>query len=152
MSNLRVVFDILDKNQHAPPGYSKTRGHIIFDVCMTLERKARWVKDEHLIPEPNHSNYACVFSHEIFRISLTYADLNHIDVCDCDIKNDYLQSPSSEKHFAICGPEFGLQNVGRRALIIHALYGENLDGADYWQHIRSTMEEMGFKSCTADPD
>ena len=47
MSNLRVAFDILDENQHAPPGYSKASGNIIVDVLMTLERKSRWVKDGH---------------------------------------------------------------------------------------------------------
>ena len=112
MSNLRVTFDILDENQHAPPGYSKASGHIIFDVRMILEWKYRWVKYGHRTLEPRHSTYAGVVSHKSVRIYLTYAALNHLDVCICDIHNFYLQSPSSEKHFIICGASFGLENVG----------------------------------------
>jgi hypothetical protein len=75
-----------------------------------------------------------------------------LDVCACDIQNAYLQAPSSEKHFIICGPEFGLENVGKRAKIIRALYGGKSAGADYWRHVRQAMLEMGFESCKADPD
>ena len=54
---------------------------MIFDVRMTLERKARWVKDGHITPEPENSTYAGVVSRESIRIALTYADLNSLDVC-----------------------------------------------------------------------
>ena len=40
---------------------------------MTVERKARWVKDSHKTPEQSCSTYAGVVSREIIRISLTYA-------------------------------------------------------------------------------
>ena len=40
MNNLKVAFDILPEGKRPPPGYSKASGHIIFDVRMTLERKA----------------------------------------------------------------------------------------------------------------
>ena len=72
--------------------------------------------------------------------------------CACDIQNAYLQAPSSEKHYVVCGPEFGLENVGKYAIIVRALYGGKSAGADYWRHVRSAMEEMGFTSCKADPD
>ena len=63
-----------------------------------------------------------------------------------------MQAPSSEKHYIICGPEFGEENVGKRAKIIRALYGGKSAGADYWRHVRRAMEEMKFTSCKADPD
>ena len=59
---LRVSFDILDKNKHYPPGYSKSSVHIIFDFRMTLERKPRWVKYGHSTPEHNHFTYAGIVS------------------------------------------------------------------------------------------
>lgn len=152
MTNLKVAFDILPNGKLPPPGWTKASGHIIFDVRMTLERKVRWVKDGHRTPEPDNSTYAGVVSRESVRIALTYAALNGLEVCACNIQNAYLQSPSSEKHFIICGPEFGLENKGKRALIIRALYGGKSAGADYWRHVRSAMEEMGFQSCKADPD
>ena len=90
---------------------------------MTLERKARWVKDGHKTPEPEWSTFARVVSRESVRIVLTYAALNDLSVCACDIQNAYLQAPSSEKHYVVCGPEFGLENVDKYAIIVRALYG-----------------------------
>jgi hypothetical protein len=52
-----------------------------------------------------------------------------------DIRNAYLQAPSSEKHFIICGPEFGIKNEGRVALIRRALYGGKVAGRDCWHHL-----------------
>ena len=75
-----------------------------------------------------------------------------MDVCGCDIKNYYLKNPSYEKHFIICGPDFGLENVGNKALIICTLYGGKRAGADYWRHARYAMDEMGFESFKSDPD
>ena len=152
MENLKVAFDILPEGKEPPPAYRKATGHLIFDVRMTLERKARWVKDGHRTPEPRWSTYAGVVSRESVRIALTYASLNSLPICGCDIQNAYLQAPSSEKHYIICGPEFGLENIGRKAIIVRALYGGKSAGADYWRHVRQAMNEMGFESCKADPD
>ena len=55
------------------------------------------------------------------RIAFTYADLNRLDICVVDILNAYLQAPSSQKDYIICGAEFGLENVGKVALIHRAL-------------------------------
>ena len=47
MENLKVAFDILEDGAKIPVGYHKASGHLVFDVRMTLERKARLVKDGH---------------------------------------------------------------------------------------------------------
>ena len=119
---------------------------------MTLERKARWVKDGHRTRQPDHSTYAGVVSRESVRIALLSAALNGLSVCACDIQNAYLQAPSSEKNFVICGPEFGLDNIGKVAIIVRALYGGKSAGADYWRHVRQAMASMHFKASPADPD
>ena len=152
MSNLQVAFDILPQGHKPPPGYRKASGHIIFDVRMTLERKARWVKDGHKTPAPDNCTFAGVVSRESVRIAMTVAALNNLNICACDIQNAYLQAPSSEKHYIICGPEFGLENVGCVGVIVRALYGGKSAGADYWRHVRSAMSSMKFTSCAADPD
>ena len=69
-----------------------------------------------------------------------------------DIQNAYLQAPSSEKYYIICGPEFGLENVGKVALIKRALYGRKVAGRDFWHHLRSCMDFLGFFSCRGDLD
>jgi hypothetical protein len=152
MENLKVAFDILEDGAKVPVGYHKASGHLFFDVRMTLERKARWVKDGHKTPEPEWSIFAGIVSRESVRIALSYAALNDIPICACDVQNAYLQAPSSEKHYDVCGPKFGLENVGKHAIIVRALYGGKSAGADYWRHVRSAMEEMGLSSCKADPD
>ncbi len=117
MGNVGVAFEILGPNAKAPPGWFKASGHIVFDIKMDFTRKARWVKDGHKTPDSLTSSFAGVVSCESIRIALTYAALQRIPVMGADICNTYLQAPSSEKHLIICGPEFGLENVGCVAFI-----------------------------------
>ena len=91
-------------------------------------------------------------SRESVRIAFTYAALTGLDVCAGDIRNAYLQAPSSQKDYIICEPEFGLENVGRVALIHRALYGGKSAGRDFRNHLRSCMRHLDFTSCPANPD
>jgi len=83
---------------------------------------------------------------------MTYAALNQIDVTAADIKNAYLQAPSSQRDYIICGLEFGIENVGKHALIRRALYGGKSAGRDFRNHLRACMSHLGFVPCRADPD
>ena len=123
MTNVSIAFTIIDNGINTPPGRRKASGHLVFDVKMDFTRKARWVKDDHCTPDPTTSAYAGVVSRESVRVALTYAALMNLEVMAADIQNAYLQAPSSEKDYIICGPEFGLENVGKVALIKRALYG-----------------------------
>ena len=152
MANVHAAFDILEDNENLPVGYSKATCHIIFDVKMDFTRKARYVKDGHKTPDPEGSTYAGVVSRESVRLLLTYAALNDLDVMAADIRNAYLQAPSSEKHYIICGAEFGMENKGKRAIIRRALYGGKVSGRDFRNSLRDCMKMLGFESCLADPD
>ena len=66
------------------------------------------MKGDHLTPDLKNSKYAGVVSRESVRIVLTYAALYRIEVVAADIRNIYLQAPTSEKHCVICGQAFGL--------------------------------------------
>ncbi len=83
---------------------------------------------------------------------MTYAALLGLPVIGGDIQNAYLQAPSSEKYFIICGPEFGIENIGKIALICQALYGGKVAGRDFWLHLCECMGRLGFTSSRADPD
>jgi hypothetical protein len=152
MHNVGIAFQVQEEGKSAPVGWSKVTGHIIFDVKMDFTRKARWVLDGHKTPNPIGSTYAGVVSRESVRIALTYAALNGLDVQAADIKNAFLQAPSSQKDYIICGPEFGLENAGKVALILRALYGGKSAGNDFRNHLRSCMRHLDFESCLADPD
>jgi len=152
MYNVGVAFKILDDNEPLPVGYSKSSGHLIWDVKMDFTRKCRWVKDGHKTPDLENSKYAGVVSRESVRIALIYAAVHGIPVLAADIRNAYLQAPTSEKHYVICGEEFGLENKGKRAIIVRALYGGKAAGRDFWHHLRSCMAHLGFKSKGGDPD
>ena len=73
-----------------------------------------------------------------------------MDLVAADIQNAYLTAPSSEKHYIICGTEFGEEHKGKVALIRRALYGGKKSGSDYWKHMRSFMDELGFTLCRDD--
>ena len=112
MYNVRVAFEILDEGSHASHGWKQVTGHLVWDVKMDFTRKARWVLNGHKTPDPIGSTYAGVVSRESVCIALTYAALNDLDVFAADIRNAYLQASSSQKDYIICGPEFGVENIG----------------------------------------
>ena len=128
MFNVVLVFEIVEDSQSTSVGWSKATGYLIWNVEIDGTRRARWVLDGHMTQDSEHSTYAGVVSREIVRIALTYTTLNDIDVNAADIRNAYIQAPTSEKHYITCGPEFGLENVGKRALIYRALYSGKSSG------------------------
>ena len=119
-------------------------GHLIWDVKMDVTRKARWVLDRHKTPDAIGSTFAGVVSCECVRIAFTYTVQNGLQVFTADIHNAYLQAPSSQKEYVVCGPEFGIKNVGKVALIHGALYGGKSVGQDFRNHLRSCMHHLDF--------
>eukprot|EP00984_Skeletonema_dohrnii_P005553 scaffold1958_cov91-Skeletonema_dohrnii-CCMP3373.AAC.1 len=117
MTNIGIAFDILEHGEEPPRGYTKSSGHLIWDLKMDGTRMSRWVKDGHKTPDILTSSYAGVVSKESIRIALTYAAQHNIPVVAADVRNAYLQAPTSERHYVVCGPEFGLENVGKKAII-----------------------------------
>ena len=152
MYEIGVAVEVLGEGVLAPPGWSRVHGHIVWDVKMDFTRKARWVLEGHKTPDPLCSQYAGVVSRESVRIAFTYAALNELQVAAADIRNAYLQAPSSRKDYIVCGPEFGIENAGRVALIHRALYGGKTAGRDFRNHLRACMRHLEFISCPADPD
>jgi hypothetical protein len=152
MTEVGVAFEVLEEGIKAPIGWSKVTGHLVWDVKMDFTRKARWVLDGHKTPNPIGSTYAGVVSRDSIRIAFTYAALNGLEIFAADIRNAYLQAPSSQSDYIHCGPEFGIENVGKVALIRRALYGGKSAGKDFRNHLRSCMRHLDFISCPADPD
>ena len=149
MYNVGVAFEILAEGQQAPRGWHKVTGHLLWDVKMDF---TQWVLDGHKTPDAEGSMYAGVVSRESIRIVFLYAALNGLDVFSADIRNAYLQAPSSRKDYVICGAEFGIENIGHVGLIHRAVYGGKTAGKDFRNHLRLCMHYLKFSSCPADPD
>ena len=132
--------------------HSKLSEYLIWDVKMDFTTKARWILDGHKTTDPIGSTFAGVVSRKSVQIALTYAALNDLQVFVADIRNAYLQAPSSQKDYVVCGPEFGIENIGKVALIHRALYRGKSAGQDYRNHLRSCMHHLYFRPCPADPD
>ena len=123
MYNVGAAFEVLDEKEQAPNRWKKVTGYLVWDVKMDFMRKTRWVLDGHKTPDPVGSTFTRVVSKESVQITFTYAALNGLDILAADIRNAYLQAPSSQKDYIVCGPEFGIENVGCVALIHRELYG-----------------------------
>ena len=114
MENLKVSFGILDDGANIPVFHNKASSRLIFCTRMSLEQKYRWSKDGHRTPEPEWFTFTGVASRESARVEFSHAALNDTHACACNIQNAYLQSPSSEKHYVVCSPEFGLEDVVKK--------------------------------------
>ncbi len=79
------------------------------------------------------------------------AALNDLQVKAGEILNTYINTPVKEKVWTILGPEFG-NDAGNGAIIVRPLYGLKSAGAAFHAHLASFMRQMGYTSCTADPD
>ena len=53
-------------------------------------------------------------------IGLEIYNMHSINAWDVDIKEAYIQAPTSEKYYIICGIEFGAENNGNFLMIRHA--------------------------------
>ena len=150
MTNIGVAFNILDDDQSLPVVYAKANGHIVFHLRMDFTQKIRCVKNKNLTPRTLDSNFAGVVSRDSVRIAFTYAAMNNIDGWAAGIQKAYIQAPSSEKYYIICGPEFGIHK-GKQSYVVRAPYGGVRSGRDYWLHLHSCMDFLGFSPCKADP-
>ena len=156
LEKVKIAFLLLEDNETPPIGSKLINYHIIFDVKMDLTRKARLVAGGHLNKEvPRHLTYSSVVSKESVRMCFMLAALNELDVLAGDIGNAYLNAKPREKCHVIITDEllFGAAAVGKKAVIVRALYGMKSSGAAWRDMISSYLKrEMNFEMCLADND
>ena len=82
---------------------------MIFDIKLgeNFSRKARLVGGGHTTTAPSSITFSLVVSRDSFRIALTIAALNDLDIMAYDIQNAYLTALCREKIRTFAGPEFG---------------------------------------------
>ena len=75
------------------------------------------MKDGHRTPDAETSSCTVVVSKESICITLPYTAVHDFDVQAADIRNAYLQAPTTERHYIFFGAEFGIEHQGTIALI-----------------------------------
>ena len=95
--------------------------------------------------------YASVVSREAVRIALTVAALNDLEVKASHVMNAFLTAPCAKEIWTTLDPEFR-DNVGKKAIIVRALYGLKSAGAIFDNHIADCMRLLGYEPCRAYPD
>ena len=108
----------MEEGESTPPVWTKSTGNIILNVNKDLTRKTRWVKDGHRTGDLESSSYSGVVSRDIIWIAIKNAAFQGVNVLASDIQNAHLKYLLSEKHFIICGLEFGLEHQGKLAMIV----------------------------------
>ena len=156
LNKVKVAFKLLDDETGPPVGSKLINCHLIFDVKMDLTRKARLVAGGHLNKDvPKHITYSSVVSKESVRICFTLAALNELNVLSGDIGNAYLNAKPREKCHIIIEDDllFGPSAIGKKAQIVHALYGMKSSRAAWRDMISSFLKyDMKFNMCLADND
>ena len=75
-----------------------------------------------------------MISRDSIRLALLAAALNDLKILVGDIQNAYLNTPTKERVYIICGSEFG-SYVDRSALIVKAFYGLKSSGSRFRDHL-----------------
>ena len=151
MKAIEHAFEFRDDNV-MPVGYQKIDCHMIFDVKITLDRKARYVAGGHQTEPTKDMTFASVVSRDSIRIAFLVAALNDLEVLSADVAGAYLNAKAKEKVYTTAGKEFGPDKQGRPVLITRALYGLRSSGKAFRDHMAATLRDFGYSSCKADPD
>jgi hypothetical protein len=151
MKNVRVAFEAMEDGK-PPVGHKEIGCHMVFDVKISLTRKARMVADGHKVEvESKDNTFSSVVSRDSVRIFFMLAALNDLPVLSSDIQNAYLTAPIKEKYWYKAGLEFG-SDVGKPMKVVRALYGLPTAGATFRAYLAGTLRSLGYQSCQADPD
>jgi hypothetical protein len=152
MKMIDCAFEFPSGNK-ALVGYKKIDCHMILDIKMTLERKARYVAAGGHQTEPTKDvTFASIVSRDSIRVAFLVAALNDLEILSANISGAHLNAPCAEKVYTIAGKEFGPDKEGRTVVIKRALYGLRSSGKAWRDHMASTLRDGGNTSCKADPD
>ena len=84
-------------------GFQKITCHLIFDVKMYFSSKCWMVANGSTTEDPSSLTYSSVVSKDSVRIAFLIAELNDLEVMDCDVGNVYLNTPCREKIWFMAG-------------------------------------------------
>lgn len=125
----------------------------MFDIRLSLEKKARFCADGHKVPEVKKElTYSSVPSRHTVRVFFMLVALNDLDILASDIHNAYLISPIEQKYYMWTSKEFPLGYRDRPAKIVRALYGLPVAGFSFRMFLQRNLIDLGYMPTKGDPD
>jgi hypothetical protein len=118
---MQAIDCALEDDNVMPPGYLKINCHMVFDVKMTLERKAHYVAGGHQTEPSKDITFASVVLRDSIQIAFLVTALNNLEILSTDISGAYLNTLCGEKVYTIAHKEFGPDKEGQPVLIKCAL-------------------------------
>ena len=152
LHNQFKCFKVIFKREQVPKEYKCIPLLWAFAVKYDGRHRARMVAGGHCTPDWEDDLYSGVVNLETIRIAFTIASILNYTIVAADIISAYIQAKTTEKVYAIAGPEFGPLLKGKALIIVKALYGLKTSGARWHQKLAENLREMGFRPCQADYD
>ena len=143
MKNVHTSFNFIEDDANIPIGFQQIRCHLVFDIKIYFTHKARLVVGGHTTEVTEMSNYSSIVSRESVRIVMVVAALHSLNIEDGGIQNAYLIALCLEKIYTVCGPEFGPDLQGKRAIVVRVLYGLRSLGKAFRNHLTVGITELG---------
>ena len=152
MEAVHVAFKVMNEGEEPPPGYQYMECHLMFDIKLDgFQCKAQHVAGGHMNQTPVVLTYRSVVSRDSVCIAQTIAALNDLQVKASDVQNAFLTAPCEDQIWTMLSPEFGAE-AGKKAFLVHTLYGLKLAGGSFGCHLADCMRTLGYSSCKAEPD
>ena len=113
MSAAKEAFKILDDDERPPIGSQYMKCHMVFSIKMEgFSRNACLVAGGHMVEAPKSLTYASMVSRESFRIAMTWASLNDLEVnCLCIQHSAEEELSKIDKFFKMKGGSIGDPNI-----------------------------------------
>ena len=100
------VFQAMAEGAGVPEGYSCISLHWVFNVKHNFRHRAMIIAGGHVAPIPDESPSSSVVSLKGVRLLLFLSQLFKLNLTCVDIGNAYFAAETTEKVFAMAGPEF----------------------------------------------
>ena len=112
----------MNEREEVPNNLKKLGVHMVFNTNMEITSKARQVDDSHKTSYTFGTTHTRVVSHKTVPTAMTHVALNLLNILADDIQNDYLTTPTTEKHYIVFRHEFILEKTGNMVIINIYLY------------------------------
>ena len=145
----RHVYDLVER----PRGRKVIKNRWVFDVKTDGRKKARLVAKG--FSQVEGLDYSEIFSpvirFETVRLIIAMAALEKWHMTGLDVRNAYLYGELDEELYMEQPEGFISKGQEDKVLrLLKALYGLKQAGLAWWRTLKKSMEELGFKSLSAD--